>query len=90
MNWTNQSKNDLNRIKDFISADSIYQAERMINEIYSSAQKILNYPDRKSNLYFRSIFSEKNTCKKLSYYLRISFRNHFNSCSTTSIKRIRY
>ena len=50
MNWTNQSKNDLNRIKDFISADSIYQAERMINEIYSSAQKILNYPDRKSNL----------------------------------------
>ena len=45
MNWTNQSRNDLNRIKDFISADSTFQAERMINEIYSSVQKLLNYPE---------------------------------------------
>ncbi len=44
MNWTNQSKNDLNRIKEIISADSPFQAERMIKEIYSSTQKLFKYP----------------------------------------------
>lgn len=30
INWTEQSKNDLSKIKDYISVDSAYQAERII------------------------------------------------------------
>ena len=45
INWTEQSKNDLLNIKDFISADSPYQAERMIKLIYSSTQKLINHPE---------------------------------------------
>ena len=45
INWTEQSKNDLSKIKDYISADSMYQAERIINLIYLSAQKLIIYPE---------------------------------------------
>ncbi len=45
IDWTKQSENDLLKIKNYISADSAYQAERLINLIYSSAQKLITYPE---------------------------------------------
>jgi addiction module RelE/StbE family toxin len=43
--WTKQSRNDLAKIKEYISSDSEYQAERIIRLIYLSAQKLLTYPE---------------------------------------------
>ncbi len=45
INWTKQSENDLSKIKDYISADSLFQAERIIKLIYLSAQKLIIYPE---------------------------------------------
>ena len=45
INWTGQAKNDLLKIKNYIAADSAYQAERMIKLIYSSTQKLFTHPE---------------------------------------------
>ncbi len=43
--WTEQSKNDLAKIKEYIASDSLFQAERIIKLIYSSVQKLTSYPE---------------------------------------------
>ncbi len=45
IDWSKQSENDLLKIKIYISSDSAYQAERLIKLIYSSAQKLVAYPE---------------------------------------------
>ena len=43
--WTEQSSNDLYNIKEYIAADSLFQAERTIKLIYSHVQKLTSYPE---------------------------------------------
>ena len=43
--WTEQSRNDLYKIKEYIAADSLFQAERIIKLIYSHVQKLTSYPE---------------------------------------------
>jgi|SRR6185312_3533019 len=43
--WTEQSRNDLFKIKEYIAADSLFQAERTIKLIYSHVQKLTSYPE---------------------------------------------
>jgi addiction module RelE/StbE family toxin len=43
--WTEQSKNDLFKIKEYIASDSLFQAERTIQLIYSSVQRLISYPE---------------------------------------------
>ncbi len=43
--WTEEAKNNLTAIKDYISIDSEYYASKIINLIYFSAQKLLNFPE---------------------------------------------
>jgi len=42
---TEQSRNDLYNIKEYIAADSLFQAERTIKLIYSHVQKLTSYPE---------------------------------------------
>ncbi|HEY5463415.1 MAG TPA: type II toxin-antitoxin system RelE/ParE family toxin [Hanamia sp.] len=43
--WTEQSKNDLSKIKEYIAGDSLFQSERIIKLIYFSVQKLTSYPE---------------------------------------------
>jgi addiction module RelE/StbE family toxin len=43
--WTEQSKNDLLKIKEYIASDSLFQAERTIQLIYTSVQRLMSYPE---------------------------------------------
>ena len=43
--WTEQSKNDLFKIKEYIASDSLFRAERTIQLIYSSVQRLISYPE---------------------------------------------
>ena len=43
--WTEQSKNDLSRIKEYIAADSLFHAERIIKLLYFSVQKLISHPE---------------------------------------------
>ncbi len=49
--WTEQSKNDLFKIKDYIASDSLFQAERTIQLIYSSVQRLISYPETGKAIY---------------------------------------
>lgn len=72
--WTEQSKNDLLKIKDYISADSAYQAERIIKLIYSSIQKLIAQPDIGKIIYT----SEKYLVRRLlvkSYRIIYTFHS---------------
>lgn len=43
--WTEQSGNDLLKIKEYIASDSLFQAERIIKLIYFSVQKLISNPE---------------------------------------------
>ena len=43
--WAEQSKNDLSKIKEYIAVDSLFHAERIIKLIYFSVQKLISYPE---------------------------------------------
>jgi addiction module RelE/StbE family toxin len=74
INWTIQSRNDLAKIKEYISSDSPYQAERIIRLIYSSAQKLLSYPEIGKVIYTSEKFLVRRITVK-SYWLIYVFHN---------------
>ena len=49
--WTEQSKNDVFKIKEFRASDSLFQAERTIQLIYTSVQRLISYPEIGRSIY---------------------------------------
>ena len=72
--WTIQSRNDLAKIKEYISSDSQYQAERIIRLIYLSAQKLLTHPEIGKVIYSSEKFVVRRIIVK-SYWLIYVFHN---------------
>jgi len=72
--WTVQSRNDLAKIKEYISSDSGYQAERIIRLIFLSAQKLFTYPEIGKVIYSSDRFLVRRITVK-SYWLIYVFHN---------------
>lgn len=49
--WTDQSKKDLHEIHRYISQDHPKEAQKFINKLYSSAQKLIRFPKLGNILY---------------------------------------
>ena len=43
--WSNEAKENIISIKNYISIDSEYYAYKLINLIYASVQKLLQFPE---------------------------------------------
>jgi toxin ParE1/3/4 len=44
LEWSEQSKSDLTSIRDYISRDSEYYADRMVQRLIMRAERILQHP----------------------------------------------
>lgn len=64
--WTARSVQRMKEIYDFIAIDSAYYAEKLINNIYNSTEKLIEYPEIGSILYDYPEFNTR----------RILFKNY--------------
>jgi len=69
--WTDQAEQDLNDIADFISRDSVLQAEKVVNELLTLVADIPNSP-----FLGRSVpeLNQPNIRERILYQYRIVYK----------------
>jgi plasmid stabilization system protein ParE len=73
--WTREAQININGIKDYISIDSEYYASKVINIIYSSAQKLLTFPEAGMVIYYTEQFNVRRILIKKYRLLYIIHNN---------------